>query len=42
MSTIKTPPFGMGKEHRIPLVRIRCMTVKRYRELKKLWKRGQD
>jgi len=27
----------MAKEHRIPLVRIRCMTVRRYKELKKLW-----
>jgi hypothetical protein len=29
---------GLGKEHRIPLVRIRCMTDRRYKELKQLWK----
>jgi hypothetical protein len=31
------PLLGIGKEHRIPLVRIRSMTQRRYRELKTLW-----
>jgi len=30
----------MGREHRIPLKQIRCMTMKRYQELKKLWAWG--
>gem|GEM_PF-3320060 len=30
----------MGREHRIPLMKIRCMTMKRYQELKKLWAGG--
>jgi hypothetical protein len=28
----------MGREHRIPLVRIRCMTDKCIRRLKELWR----
>jgi hypothetical protein len=28
---------GMAKEHRIPLVRIRCMTDRRWKELRKVW-----
>ena len=31
---------GMGREHRIPLKRIRCMTMQRYQELKTLWAGG--
>jgi hypothetical protein len=27
----------MGREHRIPLVRIRCMTDRHYKQLKKIW-----
>jgi len=27
----------MGKEHRIPLVRIRCMTTECYKKLSKIW-----
>jgi hypothetical protein len=27
--------LGIAKEHRIPLLRIRCMTDKRFKELKK-------
>jgi hypothetical protein len=27
----------MGREHRIPLVRIRCMTDRCYRQFKKIW-----
>jgi len=28
---------GIGKEHRIPLIRIRCMTDKKWRQLRKIW-----
>jgi hypothetical protein len=28
---------GIAKEHRIPLIRIRCMTDRRFKELKKIW-----
>jgi hypothetical protein len=31
-------PCGLAKEHRIPLIRIRCMTDRRFKELKKLWR----
>jgi len=34
-------PSGIGREHRIPLVRIRCMTDKRYKELREIWKGGR-
>ena len=29
---------GMGREHRIPLVRIRCMTNRRWKEVRKVWR----
>jgi len=38
MSRKKSMEFGMGREHRIPLVRIRCMTDKRYKQLREIWK----
>ena len=37
LSTVLYILFGIGREHRIPLVKIRCMTDKRYKELKQLW-----
>jgi hypothetical protein len=37
MSSQKTLIFGIGKEHGIPPVRIRYMTDKRFKELKKIW-----
>jgi len=29
---------GMAREHRIPLVRIRCMSWEQYQKLRKIWK----
>jgi hypothetical protein len=29
---------GMGKEHRIPLVKVRCMTNRCYQEVKRVWR----
>jgi len=37
MSSKKPEDFGMAKEHRIPPVRIRCMTWKQYQKLRKVW-----
>jgi len=30
--------LGTGREHRIPLVRIRCMTDRCFKELKRTWR----
>jgi len=37
LSRQKTDEFGIAKEHRIPLVKIRCMTDKCYERVKKIW-----
>jgi len=34
---IKIKKVGIAKEHRIPLVKIRCMTDKCYERVKKIW-----
>jgi len=34
----KIKKVGMAKEHRIPLMRIRCMAWDRYQKLRKLYK----
>jgi len=38
MSSKELSVVGIGKEHRIPLVRIRCMTDRRWKEVRKLWR----
>jgi hypothetical protein len=37
-SSISGSNFGMAKEHRIPLIRIRCMTWEQYQKLRKLFR----
>jgi hypothetical protein len=37
LSRQKIEEFGLAKEHRIPLVKVRCMTDRCYRRVRKLW-----
>jgi len=38
MSRLTILKLGTGREHRIPLVRIRCMTDRCFKELKRTWR----